>query len=86
LSESRDSPNACSRIKGRFDEGAAVIASSRHNVGDVLFGVGRGADRIEDALALIGGVEMHQRHLHRLMIRGQRSVEAASVRSGLSQP
>jgi hypothetical protein len=41
-----------------------------------------GADGIDDALGLVGGVEMHQRHLHRLAVGGQRAVQPAPVGSG----
>jgi hypothetical protein len=54
--------------------------------GDVLVSVCRsGADGIDDAFGLASGVEMNQRHLYRLAVGRQRSLQPAPVSGSLSE-
>ena len=83
--------SSVNRSLGIVALGAEHVGTARHclvrrHPGDFLLGVGRcGADRINDALGLVGGIEMHQRHLHRLAVGRQGAVEPATVGGRLGQ-
>jgi hypothetical protein len=54
-------------------------------VNDVFGLCRRGTDGIDHALGLARGVEMHQRHLHRLTIRIESPIQLPSVSGGFGQ-
>jgi hypothetical protein len=68
-----------------------VKSAARHRLDLLHFAhvllrlVSRGADGIDHALGLVGGVEMDERHLYCLAIGGERAVQTATVRGGLGK-